>query len=204
MITVQQLIAELERLTKLEGGLSYTRAFVLTVRVGVDHRMQHGQPPVAALWPQDKLQSESEEGDMVDRSAIVKELTAAGKFLRSDKLSGSRGLLWGAAPIRPTMLATYLGGVSGGMALGAMGAFGGGSTFRGFGGSTIWAGGGPQFAQGTRIRGKGGRGVKQAKCNKCGTTGKTGQAIMHSFRNCPLTTCHKCGQNGHIERDCQT
>ena len=37
---------------------------------------------MAALWLQDKLKSESEEGDMVGRSAIV----TVGKFLSSDKI----------------------------------------------------------------------------------------------------------------------
>lgn len=81
-------------------------------------------------------------------------------------------------------------------ALGAMTAFRGESATGGFGGSPAWAPGsaalGSQFNQGGRNQGRGGEG------------GKPGQAIMHSFRKYPLTTCHKCGQNGHIERSCPT
>lgn len=210
MIHVQQLINELERLTRLDDSLRSARAFILTLSAGVEHSMEHGQPVVAALWLQDKLKSESEEGDMVDRPAIVKELTTVGKFLSSDKLSGSKSSSWNGAPVQPTMLSPHFGGLGGTAALGAMTAFGGASAFGGFGGfgsSPAWAmgqaGNGPQFNQGPRGKGRGGKGGRAAKCNKCRNAGKTGQAIMHSFRNCPLTTCHKCGQNGHIERDCQ-
>ena len=94
MIHIKHLISELERLTRLDDSLRDARAFILTLVAGVEHSLEHGQPLVAALWLQDKLKFESEEGGMVDRSAIVKELTTVGKFLSSDKFSGSKSSSW--------------------------------------------------------------------------------------------------------------
>ena len=65
MIHIKHLISELERLTRLDDSLRDARAFILTLVAGVEHSLEHGQPLVAALWLQDKLKSESEEGDMV-------------------------------------------------------------------------------------------------------------------------------------------
>lgn len=53
---------------------------------------------------------------MVDRSAIVKELTTVGKFLSSDKLSGSKGSSRSGSG-QPTMLAPHYGGMGGAAAL---------------------------------------------------------------------------------------
>ena len=142
---------------------------------------------------------------MVDRSAIVKELTTVGKFLSSDKFSGSKSSSWSGYPVKPPMLSPHFGDFGGTAALGAMAAFGGTSAlggFSGFGGLPAWSNG-SQFQQGARNKGRGGKVGKTARCNKCRNAGKTGHAMIHSFRNCPLTKCHKCGQNGHIERDCQ-
>ena len=205
MIHIKHLISELERLTRLDDSLRDARAFILTLVAGVEHSLEHGQPLVAALWLQDKLKSESEEGDMVDRSAIVKELTTVGKFLSSDKFSGSKSSSWSGYPVQPPMLSPHFGDLGGTAALGAMAAFGGTSTlggFSGFGGSPAWSNG-SQFQQGARNKGRGGKVGKTARCNKCRNAGKTGHAIIHSFRNCLLTKCHKCNQNGHIERGCQ-
>lgn len=204
MLHIQQLINELERLTRLDDGLQDARPFILTLSAGVEHSLTHGQPLVAALWLQDKLKSESEEGDMVDRSTIVKELTTVGKFISSDRLSSSKSASWSGFPVQPTMLSPHFGGLGGTPAFGATAAFGGTSGFGGFGGSPAW-GNGSQPQQGGRGKGRGGgsKGGRTPRCNKCRNAGKTGQDIVHSFRSCPLTTCHKCGQNGHIERDCQ-
>eukprot|EP00904_Undaria_pinnatifida_P000408 jgi/Undpi1/10368/HiC_scaffold_29.g12818.m1 len=202
MTYIKHLISELERLTRLDDSLRDARAFILTLVAGVEHSMEHGQPLVAALWLQDKLKSESEEGDMVDRSAIVKELTTVGKFLSSDKFSGSKSSLWSGYPV--PLLSPPFGDLGGTAALGSMTAFGGTSalgSFDGLGGPQAWRNG-SQF-QGARNKSRGGKVGKVARCNKCRHAGKTGHAIMHSFRNCPLTKCHKCNQNGHIERDCQ-
>lgn len=83
-------------LTRLDDSLRDARAFILTLSAGVEHSMEHGQLLVAELWLQDTLKSESEEGDMVDRSTIAKELTTVGKFLSSEKLSGSKNSSWSA------------------------------------------------------------------------------------------------------------
>ena len=98
------------------------------------------------------------------------------------------------------MLSPHFGDLGGTAALGAMAAFGGTSAlggFGGFGGSPAWSNG-SQFQQGASNKGRGGKVGKTARCNQCRNAGKTGHAIIHSFRNCPLTKCHKCGQNGHI------
>lgn len=65
--------------------------------------MEDGQPLVAGPWLQDELKSESEEGEMVDRSAIVKKLTTVGKFLSSETLCGSKGSSW-RGPGQPAMV----------------------------------------------------------------------------------------------------
>ena len=173
---------------------------------GVNYSLERGQPVVTAMWLQDKLKTESEEGDMVDRAAIIRELTSVGKFLGSDQLSAAPGLAWGGHPVPPTMLAPHFGDPGGAAAFGSMGAFGGASapgSFGGLGGSQAWGGGAP-FQHGGRSRGRGGKPGKPARCGKCRNAGKSGSAIAHSFRNCPLTMCYKCNQRGHIERDCQT
>ena len=50
---------------------------------------------------------------MVDRSAIVKELTTIGKFISSDKLSGSKSASWDGFPVQPTILSRHFGGLGG-------------------------------------------------------------------------------------------
>ena len=164
----------------------------MTLVAGVEHSLEHGQPLVAALWLQDKL-------------AIVKELTTVGKFLSSDKFFGSKSSSWSGYPVQPPMLSPHFGDFGGTAALGAMAAFGGTSALGGFGGfvGSPAESKGSQFQQGARNKGRGGKVGKTARCNKCRNAGKTGHAIIHSFRNCPPTKCHKCSQNGHIERDCQ-
>ena len=45
----------------------------------------------------------------------------------------------------------------------------------------------------------GGGGGRGPMCSLCTNAGKP---ASHSFTACPLTTCHKCGQLGHIQRHC--
>ena len=71
IIHIKHLISELERLTRLDDSLRDPRAFILTLVAGVEHSLEHGQPLVAVLWLQNKLKSESEEGDMVDRFCLL-------------------------------------------------------------------------------------------------------------------------------------
>eukprot|EP00904_Undaria_pinnatifida_P011834 jgi/Undpi1/7781/HiC_scaffold_23.g10254.m1 len=158
MTYIKHLISELERLTRLDDSLRDARAFILTLVAGVDFSLEHGQPLVAALWLQDKLKSESEEGDMVGRSAIVEELTTVGKFLSSDKFSGSKSSLWSGYPVQQPLLSPHFGDLGGTAALGSMTAFGGTSTldsFGGLGGPPAWSNG-SQF-QGARNKSRGGK-----------------------------------------------
>eukprot|EP00752_Nemacystus_decipiens_P017157 g15371.t1 len=98
--------------------------------------LEHGQPLVAALWPQGKHKSKSDEGDIVDRSAIIKEPTTGGKLLSSDKLSGLKSSSWGGFPVQPTMLSAHLCDQGSTAARGAIAAFGRTSAFGDFSGST--------------------------------------------------------------------
>ena len=159
MTYIKHLISELERLTRLDDSLRDARAFILTLVAGVEHSLENGQPLVAALWLKDKLKSESEEGDMVDRSAIVKELTTVGKFLSSDKFSGSKSSSWSGYPVQQPMLSPHFGDLGGTAALGSMTAFGGTSALGGFGslgGPPAWSNG-SQF-QGARNKSRGRQG----------------------------------------------
>ena len=47
--------------------------------------------------------------------------------------------------------------------------------------------------------GGGGGGGGGPMCSLCTNAGKP---VNHSFTACPLTTCHKCGQLGHVQRHC--
>ena len=42
ILHIQQLINELERLTRLDDGLRDARPFILTLSAGVEHSMTHG------------------------------------------------------------------------------------------------------------------------------------------------------------------
>ena len=48
-------------------------------------------------------------------------------------------------------------------------------------------------------RGRSGGGGGSPMCALCTNAGKPAN---HPFTACPLTTCHKCGQPGHIQRHC--
>lgn len=214
MIHVQTLLVELERLARLHDQFVRERAFMATLNPGVAHSMKAGKPAVAALWLQDKLMSESEEGNMVDRAKLVKELSNVNKFLGNDKLNGTAGASWSGPSMQPTMLAPHFGGFGGMSAFGSSPAFGG---FGGFRGPPAWAPGPArhslQFHQGVQGHytprgqggggGGGGGGRRTPKCSKCRDAGLGGQAIMYSHRHCPNTKCHKCGKKGHNQMDCR-
>ena len=105
---------------------------ILTLVEGIEYSLEHGQPVVTALWL-----------DMVDRAAIMEELTAVDKFLGSDKLLVPKSSAWGGYAVPPTMLSPHFRDLGGAAALGPMAAFGGASApgvFGGFSGSPAWGG----------------------------------------------------------------
>lgn len=54
MLYIQQLITELERLSRMDDNLSDGLKFIQILRAGIEHSLEHGQPLVGALWLQDK------------------------------------------------------------------------------------------------------------------------------------------------------
>lgn len=132
---------------------------------------------------------------------------------------------WAGPPIQPISLAPYFHSQGGGgghafhapqqfSSHGAGGGQRGQSVYHPNAPTMFHGGGGSQGSHGyygppnggrghTGGRGRGGRGPPgrggSATCSKCMRLGK---AANHSFRQCPQTSCHKCGQTGHIQRSC--
>ena len=191
MFEIGHMVTELVRLSTLDPSLSEERRFVADIDAGLEHSILGGQLDTAPLWLHGKLLSSSKEGQQVDRTRIVKELSNVSKFMGEAKHRVDRVMPWGGSPMQPLALAQHFGGD--------------GRRHSMYPTAPAWTNPGVPGQYGpSRGRG-GGRSMgtrKQPVRNKCKDAGKRGDDILHSYRFCPLVKCDRCHQLVHISKNC--